>query len=59
MFHKLDEIDWGKFLIVIAALGIFWTGIMGLTPDKLDKWVFGILGALTGAITYVMNAARR
>ena len=58
MFHKLDEIDWKKALVVLGGITAFWLAIDSLTPQSYDKWVLGIIAGMSAMFTYFMNASK-
>jgi len=58
-FHSLDDINWSKLLLLIGAIGVFWTGISTLLPPEYYTIGLTILTALGAAVGFITHGGKK
>ena len=58
IFHRLQDIDWKTFGVVLAAVILFWLGLQSILPEWLFHRVNVVLMAGQTVVTFLMRATK-
>ena len=58
-FHGLSDINLPKLLVLLGAIGVFWTGISTLLPAEYYTAGLTILTALGAALGFIMHGGKK
>lgn len=59
MFTKLSKIDWTQAMIMLGAVTSLWTGLVSIIPEKYHHVGIVVIGALSGAVTFLMKSEKK